>query len=104
VWLRHCRIPLIAPYVHRAFADESGFRRELVIRGHDQQLVAGAGVERAVRFRVIRLYDHIIELRTELRSCYVSSPRERAAITAELDQALARQAELDRDYANNSGG
>jgi hypothetical protein len=52
---------------------------------------------------MIRLYDHIIELRGELRSCYLSSPQERAAITAELDQALARQAELDRDYANSGG-
>ena len=53
---------------------------------------------------MIPLYDHIIELRAELRSCYLSSPQERAAIAAELDQALARQAERDQDYANSGGG
>jgi type VI protein secretion system component VasK len=52
---------------------------------------------------MISHYDHINELRAELRSCYLSSPQERAEMTAELDQALARQAELDRDYANGGG-
>jgi hypothetical protein len=51
---------------------------------------------------MIPLYDHIIELRAELRSCYLSK-RERATIKAELDQALARQAKLDQDYANSGG-
>jgi hypothetical protein len=48
------------------------------------------------------LYDHIIELRAELTSCYLSK-RERATIQAELKQALARKAELDRSDANGSG-
>jgi hypothetical protein len=51
---------------------------------------------------MISLYDHIIELRAELRSCYLSK-RERATIKTELEQALARQAELDRDCANGGG-
>ena len=51
---------------------------------------------------MISLYDHIVELRAELRSCYLSLPQERAAIAAELDQAIARQAE--RDYASSGGG
>jgi hypothetical protein len=43
------------------------------------------------------LYDHIRELRAELRGCYFSR-RERAAVQAELAQALALQAELDRAF------
>jgi hypothetical protein len=44
---------------------------------------------------MIRLYDHIQELRAELRGCYFTS-RERAAVQAELAHALAEQTELDR--------
>lgn len=43
------------------------------------------------------LYDHIQQLRAELRGCYFT-PRERAAVQAELTQALAEQAELDRAF------
>jgi type VI protein secretion system component VasK len=53
---------------------------------------------------MISLYDHIIELRAELRSCYLSSPQERAAMTAELEQAIARQAGLNQDYTKSGGG
>jgi hypothetical protein len=52
---------------------------------------------------MISLYDHIIELRAELRSCYLSSPRERAEMKAELEQALARQAQLECDYTESGG-
>ncbi|MGD0104315.1 MAG: hypothetical protein ABSC06_09785 [Rhodopila sp.] len=52
---------------------------------------------------MISLYDHINELRAELRSCYLSSPQERATIQAELEQAIALHAELERDYANGGG-
>ena len=52
---------------------------------------------------MITLYDHIRELRAELAGCYLASPEERAAIKAELDQALARQAELDREFAASGG-
>ncbi len=51
---------------------------------------------------MIPLYDHIIELRAELTSCHLST-RERATIQTELKQALARQAELDRNDANGGG-
>jgi hypothetical protein len=51
---------------------------------------------------MISLYDHIIELRAELRSGYLSK-RERATIQTELEQALARQAERDRNDANGGG-
>jgi hypothetical protein len=46
---------------------------------------------------MIALYDHIQQLRAELRGCYFTR-RERAAVQAELTSALARQAELDRDF------
>jgi hypothetical protein len=46
---------------------------------------------------MITLYDHIQELRTELRGCYFTR-RERAAVQAELATALAEQAELDRAF------
>lgn len=49
------------------------------------------------------LYDHIQQLRAELAGCYLASPQERATIKAELEQALARQAELDRDDAASGG-
>jgi hypothetical protein len=51
---------------------------------------------------MISLYDHIIELRAELRSCHLSK-RERATIQTELKQALARQTEIDRNDANGDG-
>lgn len=46
---------------------------------------------------MITLYDHIQELRAELRSCYMTR-RERAAVQAELATAIAEQAELDRAF------
>jgi hypothetical protein len=46
---------------------------------------------------MITLYDHIQELRAELRGCYFTR-RERAAAQAELAQAVAQQAELDRAF------
>jgi hypothetical protein len=46
---------------------------------------------------MITLYDHIQELRAELRGCHFSK-RERAAVQAELTRALAEQAELDRAF------
>ena len=46
---------------------------------------------------MIALYDHIREVRAELRGCYFTR-RERAAVEAELQRALARQAELDRQF------
>jgi hypothetical protein len=46
---------------------------------------------------MIALYDHIQELRAELRGCYFTR-RERAAVQAELTQALAEQAALDRAF------
>ena len=46
---------------------------------------------------MITLYDHIQELRAELRCCYFTR-RERAAVQAELAKAIAEQAELDRAF------
>jgi ABC-type cobalamin/Fe3+-siderophores transport system ATPase subunit len=46
---------------------------------------------------IITLYDHIQELRAELRGCYFTR-RERAALQAELAKAIAHQAELDRAF------
>ena len=46
---------------------------------------------------MIALYDHIQELRAELRGCYFTR-RERANVQAELTRALAEQAELDRTF------
>lgn len=43
---------------------------------------------------MIALYDHIQELRAELRRCYMTR-RERAEAEAELARAIARQAELE---------
>jgi len=44
---------------------------------------------------MIALYDHIQELRAELRGCCMTR-RERVAVQAELAKAVAAQAELDR--------
>ena len=44
---------------------------------------------------MIDLYDHIQELRRELRGCRFTR-RERAAVEAELAQAVREQAECDR--------
>ena len=44
---------------------------------------------------MIALYDHIQQLRAELRGCYFTR-RERASVQAELAQAISEQAELDR--------
>ena len=46
---------------------------------------------------MITLYDHIHELRAELRGC-VFTRRERAAVQAELARAIAEQAERDRAF------
>ena len=46
---------------------------------------------------MITLYDHIQELRAELRGCAFTR-RERAAVEAELARAVAEQAELDRVF------
>ena len=43
---------------------------------------------------MIALYDHIQQLRAELRACYMTRC-ERAAVQGELAKALAEQAELD---------
>jgi hypothetical protein len=46
---------------------------------------------------MIALYDHIQELRAELRGCTMTR-RERATVQAELARAIAEQAELDRAF------
>jgi hypothetical protein len=46
---------------------------------------------------MITLYDHIQQLRAELRGCYFTR-RERAAVQAELGRAIAEQAELDHAF------
>jgi hypothetical protein len=46
---------------------------------------------------MIALYDHIQELRAELRRCYLAR-RERAETEAELARAIARQEALDRAF------
>jgi hypothetical protein len=46
---------------------------------------------------MITLYDHIQELRAELRGCYFTR-RERAAVEAELTRAVTQQAALDRAF------
>jgi hypothetical protein len=46
---------------------------------------------------MIALYDHIQELRAELRGCYMTH-RERACVQEELASAVAEQAELDRAF------
>ena len=46
---------------------------------------------------MIALYDHIQELRAELRGCYFTR-RERAAVEAELARAVRQQAELERAF------
>ena len=43
------------------------------------------------------LYDHIQELRAELRGCYFTR-HQGAAVRAELAKAIAEQAELDRAF------
>jgi hypothetical protein len=45
---------------------------------------------------MITLYDHIQELRAELRGCRFT--RERAAVEAELAKAVADQAEVERAF------
>jgi hypothetical protein len=44
---------------------------------------------------MIAFYDHIQELRAELRGCCMTR-RERAAVQAELARAIAAQTEIDR--------
>ena len=46
---------------------------------------------------MITLYDHIQELRSELRSAHLSR-RERTAITTELAQCQARQVKQDSAF------
>ena len=43
------------------------------------------------------LYDHIQELRAELRGCSMTR-RERACVEAELATAIAEQTELERGF------
>jgi hypothetical protein len=45
----------------------------------------------------ITLYDHIKQLRAELRGCYFIR-RERAAVKAELAKAIAEQAQRDHAF------
>ena len=52
---------------------------------------------------MITLDDHIQELPAELRGCYFTR-RERAAVEAELGNAIAEQAELDRAFERRPGG
>ncbi len=44
---------------------------------------------------MIALYDHIQELRAELKGCQFTR-RQRAAVQAELENAIPQQAEYDR--------
>jgi hypothetical protein len=46
---------------------------------------------------MIALYDHIQELRAELRGCRFTC-RERKRVEAELAKAIAEQADLDRAF------
>jgi len=46
---------------------------------------------------MIALYDHIQELRAELRGCHMTR-RERGTVQEELARAIAEQAELDRAF------
>jgi hypothetical protein len=46
---------------------------------------------------MITLYDHIQELRAELRGCYFTR-RERAILQAELANAIAEQAQIDHAF------
>ena len=46
---------------------------------------------------MIALYDHIQQLRAELRGCHMTR-RERVAVQAELAKAVADQAKLDRAF------
>jgi sirohydrochlorin ferrochelatase len=46
---------------------------------------------------MIALYDHIQQLRAELRGCHMTR-RERVGVQAELAKAVADQAELDRAF------
>ena len=46
---------------------------------------------------MIALYDHIQQLRAELRGCNMTR-RKRVAVQAELAKAVADQAELDRAF------
>ena len=52
---------------------------------------------------MITLYDHIQELRAELRGSYFTR-RERAALQAELAKAIAEQAELRPRVRHCPGG
>jgi len=59
-----------------------------------------AGAFRLLRRKertMITLYDHIQELRVELRGCGFTR-RERAVVEAELAKAVAEQAEIDRAF------
>jgi hypothetical protein len=54
-----------------------------------------SGLRNKRRRTMIALYDHIQELRAELRGCTMTR-RERASMQAELARAIAEQAKLDR--------
>ena len=66
-------------------------------------MTGAASVFNTTEEQMVTLYDHIQQLRAELACCYLASPAERTAIKAELEQALARQAELDRQYEAGGG-
>jgi hypothetical protein len=61
---------------------------------HDPQIPSS---ETEGEDEMMALYDHIQELRAELRRCYMTR-RERAEAEAELARAIAEQAELDRRF------
>lgn len=46
---------------------------------------------------MMTLYDHIQQPRAELRGCYFTR-RERAAVRAELEKAIAGQAKLEHAF------
>jgi hypothetical protein len=47
---------------------------------------------------MITLEQHIYELKAELRGCHMTS-HERTETEAELAKAIARQAEIDREFS-----
>lgn len=51
---------------------------------------------------MLSLYDHIQELRAELRGCYLTR-RERAQMTRELEAAIAEHTALERNTGQRNG-
>ena len=60
--------------------------------GHDRTIASSTPKQETT---MIALYDHIQELRAELKGCQFTR-RQRAAVQAELENAIAQQAEYDR--------